>query len=64
MFKKTGWKNEATLYTRLQPNQNYKLKRLQESDSILKDTNQDISINFPYEAENLEKQKEILFAKS
>lgn len=64
IFKKTGWKNEATLYTRLQPNQMYKVKRLQESNCFLKDINQDISINFPYEAENLEKQKDILLAKS
>lgn len=64
IFKKTDWKNEATLYTRLQPNQKYKVKRLQESYCFLKDTNQDISIYLPYEAEDLEKQKDTLLAKS
>lgn len=51
------------LYTRLHPNQNYKIKRPQESHCFLKDIKKDTHINLPYKAENLEEQ-EIHLAKS
>lgn len=65
-FRKRRGRTETQkgkLYTRLHSDQNYKIKRPQESHCFLKDIKQDTCIIFPYKAENLEEQ-EIQLAKA